>query len=82
MSKIPGRTPSGVEADHRHGELRKPGDRASQPGQGGSVDPPNEGHANPRRADRPAGPLNDQADRRDLDPLRYHDLPPLGRDEP
>lgn len=71
MSKIPDRNPRGAEVDHRHGELRKPEDRTSQPGQGGSVASPNPGHANP---------LNDQAARDELDPLRYHDLPPLGRD--
>ena len=67
MSKNPADRPRGDEVERRDGELRKAGDRHSQPGQGADLTPPNAGTMNP---------LNDRAARRELDPARRPDVPP------
>lgn len=67
MSKRAGERPHGDEVDTTLGELRKPGDRIDQPGQGAELAPPNPGHANPR---------NDQPVREELDPARLQVDPP------
>lgn len=44
MSKIKDLQPRDEEVFLEAGELRKPDDRHAQPGQGGSISPPNDGH--------------------------------------
>lgn len=56
MSKLQNDRPADAEVDHRAGELRKPDDRHSQPGQGGDITPPNDGHERDRRRDPQAEP--------------------------
>ena len=61
MSKLQGDAPAGEEVRFEQGELRKPDDRHSQPEQGGSLSPPNDGHQRDLRRDPAAEPRTETA---------------------
>ena len=61
MSKLHGDQPQGEEVRWEKGELRKPLDRHSEPEQGGSITPPNDGHMRDRRRDPAAEPRTETA---------------------
>jgi hypothetical protein len=61
MSKLHGDQPQGEEVRFERGELRKPDDRLDQPGQGGSVTPPNDGHMRDVLRDPAAEPRTETA---------------------
>lgn len=61
MSKLRDDQPEREEVRHEQGELRKPLDRHSQPEQGGSLTPPNDGHQRDVRRDPAAEPRTETA---------------------
>jgi hypothetical protein len=63
MSKLRDDQPAHQEVHHDAGELRKPLDRHSQPEQGGSLSPPDDGHERDRRRDPDAEPRTETAPR-------------------
>ena len=48
--------PAGEEVRTQRGELRKPGDRSNQPGQGADLTPPDDGHMRDLHRDRAREP--------------------------
>lgn len=56
MSTLRNDAPGDREVHHEAGELRRPMDRHSQPGQGGEHAAPNDGHERDRRRDPTAEP--------------------------
>lgn len=61
MSTLQGDRPQGEEVHVEQGELRKPLDRHEEPGQGGSLSPPNDGHERDRRRDPQVEPRTETA---------------------
>lgn len=61
MSKLHNDQPRNEEVRFEQGELRKPDDRHSQPGQGGTLTPPNDGHQRDLRRDPAAEPRTETA---------------------
>ena len=61
MSTLRGDQPNNEEVHVERGELRKPHDRHEEPGQGGSLTPPNDGHERDRRRDPATEPRTETA---------------------
>lgn len=61
MSTLRGDQPKNEEVHVERGELRKPQDRHEEPGQGGSLSPPNDGHERDRCRDPAAEPRTETA---------------------
>ncbi|TZF88399.1 hypothetical protein [Cognatilysobacter lacus] len=61
MSKLHGDQPQDEEVRHERGELRKPIDRHSEPEQGGTLTPPNDGDMRDLRRDPAAEPRTETA---------------------
>lgn len=61
MSKLHGDQPQGEEVRHERGELRKPLDRHSEPEQGSTSMPPNDGHMRDIRRDPGTDPRTETA---------------------